>query len=930
MKIKIPKRLTHLLEYDNSLHAGVLETLGRCESLIAHSHLPFFPEYTDHGLAHFESTLATAAALIPDKASSFSAGDACMLILATLLHDLGMHLTESGFSRLISAADFDPEAGWPRLWEEYFLSAKRFDGRTLKRLFGASSAIRRPPEDSEDWTKADRRLIGDFLRRNHPRLAQSIADFGMPSLIEDMPIISSLLPSAIRSLSGLVARSHGMDLRDALTELTAKFHPREFQGVHALYVMVLLRVGDYLQVQGERAPSEILKLRDIKSPISVGEWHAHQAIANITFEGADPEAIEIHAVPSNVATFLRLKDTLAGLQHELDISWAVLGEVYGRFPNLAPLGVEIRRVKSNLDDIQAFAKTVNYVPDRAIFEAADADLLRLLVEPLYGRNISLAVRELLQNSLDACRELHDYCHHLGISNPSAALDHDVEVLLSGDKPSRILTIRDHGIGMTAEVVCRYFLRAGASYRNSEDWKDLHADSEGKSRVLRSGRFGIGVLAAFLLGPKISVVTRHMTALDNEGICFDAELETDSIELKRCSAPIGTTIRIELSDDSVADFDELPQDRAQFGVVPHYLYFLDWPKVAFHLSTNLSQREHWPNQGQELSDEWHRISAPGYADIHWSYDFPSRRPGSSWLVCNGIAVSDASDNVQNRGLFSPVIFRCPSVSVFDPDANLPIDLARTRLATTLPFQKELFRSVCLDVLAHCLIDPQPMEWAKNHTDFRECPSCDLRGVAVSTTYILLHNGFTFPDLAILSSLRLKWLFYASLGVVPVDLPDPNTAFVFERAQATLGDCDNFVRSLYNPFYYSQDKTGAVIRSVSLTVTIAAGKRWPNAQVGKSTLSKLAISHDEIGNYILNVRGNVARSTSIVPPSVEYWFASTSQLRAPDEEFDSLMKEAMLEHLGTVVIPYDIDERMQRFPDAFKSLAAQIARARKARA
>jgi hypothetical protein len=100
---------------------------------------------------------------------------------------------------------------------------------------------------------------------------------------------------------------------------------------------------------------------------------------------------------------------LTGLQRELDQTWAVLGEVYGLqvHTGLNLLGLRIRRVKSNIDDVAEFAKTVPYVPDQIAFEAANADLLKLLVAPLYGDNPGIGLRELFQNSVDAVREFND-------------------------------------------------------------------------------------------------------------------------------------------------------------------------------------------------------------------------------------------------------------------------------------------------------------------------------------------------------------------------------------------------------------------------------------------------------------------------------------------------------------------------------------------
>jgi hypothetical protein len=95
--------------------------------------------------------------------------------------------------------------------------------------------------------------------------------------------------------------------------------------------------------------------------------------------------------------------------------------------------------------------------------------------------------------------------------------------------------------MNAHVLKNYFLRAGASYRRSAEWQKDFADGSGHSRVLRSGRFGIGVLAAFILGPQVEVKTRHYS--QKYGLSFSARLETDPIDLRYCEMRVGTEIKI---------------------------------------------------------------------------------------------------------------------------------------------------------------------------------------------------------------------------------------------------------------------------------------------------------------------------------------------------------------------------------------------------
>ena len=95
--------------------------------------------------------------------------------------------------------------------------------------------------------------------------------------------------------------------------------------------------------------------------------------------------------------------------------------------------------------------------------------------------------------------------------------------------------------MTVHTVVEYFLKAGASYRDDIDWQRIY-DSEGSgSGLLRTGKFGIGVFAAFLLGDELEVETRHVT--QPEGIAFQARLDDQQIQLLRQSMEIGTTIEV---------------------------------------------------------------------------------------------------------------------------------------------------------------------------------------------------------------------------------------------------------------------------------------------------------------------------------------------------------------------------------------------------
>lgn len=705
--MQIPQRLAYILERDQELDGAVKLSIAQLQPWIDNSNLPFFPEYTKHDIGHIEAVLRTAVSLIRDEAwEATTPSDAGTLILAVLLHDCAMHLLEDGFISLLESGRSEqciPGMGdkpWNVLWEDFCGEASRFDGRTLMRLFGETQPIRRPPLDPKLMTMKDRLLIGEFVRRHHPRLAQEIAMFGVPTL-GDRPLAFQGLADTkeyIARLAGLIARSHGADVRSFLPCLRDHFDIRQYKGVHAVFLMTLLRVADYVQIDAERAPAQVLQVKRLTSPVSQGEWKAHHAIRDIRHTHEDPEALFIDALPEDAQTFFRVQSWVEGIQQELDDSWAVLGEVYGRYEGLNKLGLVLRRIRSTLDNIDQISGRLSYFPIRASFRGSDADLLKLLIEPLYGNRPEIGLRELIQNSVDAVLELNQYLEDVPSLRDVPLPDQVGDVVVSISKlesGDTWISVSDKGIGMTPQTIVDYFLTAGASFRRSEDWKKIFETSDGKSKVLRAGRFGVGALASFLLGPELEVSTRHVD--QSEGVAFNASVETELIELRRCDRLIGTTIRIRIPESMVERLQT--HDYYDENAIEWDWYCLSHPTVTRTLNdTELLQGHHLPGSGDTLPAEWRRISHPDFEDILWSY---SEVPE---LVCNGILIqAERHESFPSANWNRRFGLTVPKVLVFDPDGRLPLNLQRTEHADRqYPFDAALSTDVIRDFIAYSLV------------------------------------------------------------------------------------------------------------------------------------------------------------------------------------------------------------------------------------
>lgn len=713
--LEIPKRTKNLLETNPSYNSFVLSSITNIGDWLSDNKPVFFPEYTDHGLVHLNEVLLTADSIITDESwSQLSSQDAAALIVSVLLHDCALHITEDGFYSLIAgkfpttkSRYIKQEKGWSTLWNEFVQEAKRFDSKKLISLFDDDNPVRDIPNNKIDLNGRDKLLIGEFIRRHHARIAHEIAFNGVPGIEGSTLNLAPEPDNNFLDLCGYIARSHNMSLRSAVDNLE-KNKKQVHLSCHVPFVMSVLRISDYIQIHSQRAPKKLLEIKSLVSPISRGEWEKHHSVVEINNAHDDPEAIYIDAEPPNAITYEALVNLFRDMQRELDLSWSVLGEIYGRYENLNALGITIRRIRSSLDNLTEFIKTKSpdYIPKVLKFKTADSEMMELLITPLYGDKPEIGIRELLQNSIDACIELDDLLIKSNSSIEKRS-NHDVIVtLIDKSEDGGELIIEDYGIGMTLDIIENYFLNIGASFRNSDRWKKDH-ETDGHSNVYRTGRFGIGLLAAYLLGDEMRVETRHVGEDPTKGLSFTCRKGSDSIVVTNLEMHVGTKISISISNNVKSVLVGKPDEWDWFS--------LSSPKVMRKIVTDvdeilLDQSKLVPSSGESLDDgAWSRILADGYDDVMWTYQRIGKnhryRGESRKLICNGIIITDnlRLDNLGVSSKLGSIEAGTPSLVVFDQDGRMPINLERSDIVgRTLSFGDVLAQDIS-DYLAKQIID-----------------------------------------------------------------------------------------------------------------------------------------------------------------------------------------------------------------------------------
>lgn len=939
--ISLPQRFITKLQNNQEIDGIIKTTLFSFGEILEENKLFFFYEYTDHGKKHIEQVLLASDTLITDDThlNVLTNEDIGYYILSVILHDIGMHIDLNGLNCLINGEYDDirikelDNSTWSDLWSDFLNEAKKFSGKQLKALFGKDDVIvRNPPlNNSGDITENDKKLIGEFIRRHHPRLAHEIAIKGFPAKPELIPFANSL-DIRIRSMIGLIARSHGKDLRKCVDYIES-IYGREGRrcpfGVHATYLMVLLRIADYIQIDNTRVYKTSLKSKTFSSPVSTIEHNAHLAIDNIDFKWQDdPERIFVTASPKDSPMFLKLKKLFKDIQYELDISWAVLGELYGYVGDSEKPKIKYRRITSNLDT-NRFVQQQDYIADSFLFKTND-EIIKLLVAPLYGDDITFGVRELLQNSIDACKEREFIEKALG------NIDYipEVKVIIEKeDDGNTYFKIIDNGLGMDIEIIKNYFLSAGASYRKSLDWQKDFVDEDGKAVVRRSGRFGVGILSAFLIGKEIFVETKG--AKNEFGYKFVANLSTEQINVVKSSAiDNGTLIKIRIDEKKIPEFEREGYSWAKW-------YTLATPKVRYSLYGNeiVPYKSLNPDNNDSLPVIWGSIDSIGYNKILWTY---SDKYASVKLTCNGIVIPS---NVRD-GILNGLIREEPQISIFDNNAILPLTLDRNSISDKLSFSNELLEDIYKDLIAYLLVfenssvvenekifvkesklnhpslnsrygDFYWMGYGIRRYSYHYALSSFLNTILVSKKGYILNYNYFIQKLKEINAILIQLNNIPEDGL-DLDINDRFVLITDEKTNSipdysTILEADNWDQGVNK---YSFDSRVFLKTEKYFYLFEKNTKRLSNPLKARC-------------NFKYDIRGFTCLDLDNPNETIfedNFFSKNQSNLHLIREykiicpfEGDSILNNLLEKYIGDdVVIPFSLDERKEKFPLAFKEL------------
>ena len=160
------------------------------------------------------------------------------------------------------------------------------------------------------------------------------------------------------------------------------------------------------------------------------------------------------------------------------------------------------------------------------FQAEVKQILHLVTHSLYS-NKEIFLRELVSNASDACDKLR----FEALDNAAFYEDApNLEVRVWFDAQAKTVTIRDNGIGMSADEAVAH-LGTIAKSGTREFMAGLDGDKKKDANLI--GQFGVGFYSGFIVADRMTVETRRAGAAPGEGVRWSSEgsgdFEVETIE-----------------------------------------------------------------------------------------------------------------------------------------------------------------------------------------------------------------------------------------------------------------------------------------------------------------------------------------------------------------------------------------------------------------
>jgi Histidine kinase-, DNA gyrase B-, and HSP90-like ATPase len=440
-----------------------------------------FKQYTEHNILHCKNLVYLMGRFIPcETLRQMNGLELSMLILSAMLHDFGMFVSEDEKRDTLKSPQF-----------ESFLLGHHDRATALEKA--------REKGDRERAAVIEDALLAEYFRRMHPERARENVRKNLAGRLTygDVDISPYVLDVCESHAWGVHESNDPKHPEKSVISLSTN---RAVYGVplNLQYIACCLRLADIMDFDRSRTPLVVFQNIDFTEEKSWEEWNKHLSVIGWKINDRD---VTFRTECKHPAFYVAVMEFLDWVDSEL-------AECHRLVVKEAPRDIADRyklHLPPVVDRSEVEMEDKTYLAGAFRFQLEYARIMALLMDKSLYPDPSLFLRELLQNSLDACRNREAHAKEAGhenFYNPRIAVwDY------SDDSVNPRIVFQDNGMGMSRKIVENYFMRVGRSYYRSPEFDAERARLSKKGIELEaSSQFGIGILSCFMVADHFEVET----------------------------------------------------------------------------------------------------------------------------------------------------------------------------------------------------------------------------------------------------------------------------------------------------------------------------------------------------------------------------------------------------------------------------------------
>lgn len=448
-------------------------------------------EFTLHDDVHLFNMLHIIDKLIPKALKEeLSIPDIMLLFLAVFLHDIGMCPTQNIMQVLLSQRT-------PESYEE-MNEYKNF--HAFEKSY--SMYINEKKELGKENNIEGERLITEYIVREYIR--KTHATRAKDYIKQDWQDKIIYKDTDLGPLLAQICFSHNEDCKYIL-ELDALKLCGIDEYICAPFVAILLRLADIIDFDPKRAPKILFSHLSIRNPVSIREWKKHMAVNGWTIEN---NLLMYAAECENPSTELAIRNFCDLIDEELKNATFVMAKINTNSQLDAKLG-KYKKIsfpqrvnRSQIGAKKDYDGHPLYRYHETSFNLSKNQVIDLLMGTKLYQSKEVALRELIQNSIDACLLRKKISERYG--QPYIP---QIAISFYEKDGCDYMEICDNGIGMNQNIIDLYYTQIGTSYYRSSEFNDMKARLDIEFQPI--SKFGIGILACFMVSNEIIVDTMRL-------------------------------------------------------------------------------------------------------------------------------------------------------------------------------------------------------------------------------------------------------------------------------------------------------------------------------------------------------------------------------------------------------------------------------------